>query len=364
MKYILSSFGLNNPYIVSDVPDHAVYPIGIEGDDFIDLDYSILLAGTSFLFDKAALEYLTAEQSRLPFIKPLIHSINKLAEEGFLETFDGKAILGEHIEQVKEKTELLCENVEAWIGPVRSQWKVLKDDRDLFLEKFGSKERKAINEHHFSVTNAVIKIDGSLNLTLLKELIKLVDSKRRNFTSKEREYLKEIVRPLVCHTVLQDLTRYKTGGAVLDWEDSEPYYQRLYVSRWENDEDRILAKHTQSLFNISLPELKPKGVNDVIKFIRNNHNVRYLREDIINILQNGEKFDLTLGKKITKEVLDSQLANKKKMKKFRYLGAFLSFIPGGSLLTEAAIEGANIVSEDLIEKKLGSNHRWFYSLIE
>jgi hypothetical protein len=123
MKYILSSFGINNPYIVADIPDDAVYPIGLEGDDFIDLDYSLLLAGTSFLFDEKALEYLTVEQSRLSFLSPLVNSIVRLKQEGLLETFDGKAIVEQNLDKILEKTERLCEDVVGWLGPVRSQWK-------------------------------------------------------------------------------------------------------------------------------------------------------------------------------------------------------------------------------------------------
>ncbi|MCC6910339.1 MAG: hypothetical protein IT430_20585 [Phycisphaerales bacterium] len=365
MKYILSSFGLNNPYIVGEVPDHAVYPIGLEGDDYIDLDYSLLLAGTGFLFDQGSLEYMEHEQRRLRFLVPLVQSIRRLKEEGFLDLFDGKAIVEQSAEQIRSKTETLCDDVIGWLSPVRSQWQVLKADRETFLKKFGTAEKRQLNEQHFSVANAVVRIDGKLNPVLLREVNGLINSRRRQFTGKEAEYVKEVLRPLVCHAVIQDLMRFKTGGAILDWDDSRPYYERLYAARWEKGDDHLLAYHARSLFTLALPELRPRNVEAVIKFIRNNRNVADLRADIADILARGEKFDAALGKRIVNEALKSELAVKRKMKKYRLLGAVLSvFMPGGSLLTEAAVEGATTIGEDAIEGAFGRPHRWFYSLGE
>lgn len=363
MRYLLSSYGLGNPYIVTDIPDHAVYPIGVEGQDFIDLDYSLLLVGTGFLFDQQALDYLLAQRSRLRFLAPLVESILKLKAEGLLEAFDGKAIIEQNIHKIRDKTERLCEDILGWLGPVRAQWSVLKADRETFLQKFGSQEKRAINEQHFSVVNAAMKIDGALNPTLVSAITKIINSKRKTFNAKEAIYVKEVLRPLVCHTVIQDLFRCKTKGAVLDWDDSQPYYERLYAARWESQEDHLLAYHARSLFTLSLPQLRPNNVDGVIRFIRNNKNVESLRADITGILARGEKFDAELGRRLLAEVLEHELGVKRKMKRFRFLGALASvFVPGGSLLTEAAVEGASMVGEDAVEAALGRAHRWLYSL--
>lgn len=363
MRYILSSYGVNNPYIVADIPDHAVYPIGIEGNDFIDLDYSLLLVGTGFFFDQAALDYLEAQSERTPFLKPMLSSIQRLKQEGFLETFDGRQIVEKHKNEIVQKTERLCEDVSGWIGPVRSQWNVLRETREEFLKKFGTKEKQAINAHHFAVANAVLKIDGSLNPTLLQEINRLIDSRRTFFSSKEADYVREVLRPLVSHIVIQDLLRYKTAGSVLDWEDSQPYYEKLYTSRWDQDPDRLLAYRASMMFSFSLPELRPKSVDAVVKFIRNNRNVLALRADVTEILGRGEKFDAELGRRIASELLKAELAVKKKMKGFRLLGAALGMIvPGGSLVTEAVVEGGTLVGEDAVEGAFDRPHRWFYSL--
>lgn len=363
IKYVLSSFGLHNPYIVAATPDHAVYPVGVEGDDFVDLDYSLLLVGTGFLFDASALDFLRDEQRRLPFLAPLVSTVLRLKSEGLLETFDGDRLVAENRSQIIAKTELLCEDISGWLGPVRAQWSVLKEDRAAFLQRFGTPERREINEQHFAVANAVVRISGSLDPVLLREITRLIDSRRKTFTSVELTYVKEVLRPLVCHTVIQDLVRFKTGGAILDWDDSQPYYERLYAARWERDDERLLANGAKGLFAFSLPELRPKSVDAVIRFVRNNRAVRGLREDIAAVLARGDKFDVELGKRIVAEVLESELANKRRMKRFRFLGAAASlFVPGGSLLTEAAVEGAGHVVEDATESVLQRPHRWFYSL--
>ncbi len=365
MKYILSSYGVNNPYLVADIPDHAVYPIGIEGDDFVDLDYSSLLLGEGFIFDSTSFEYLQEQVARIPFIQPVIHSIERLRAEGLLEMVNVAEIVAQNLDSILSKTEALCEDIPGWLGPVRSQWKFLKSDRDNFLEKFGTNEKREINSHHFSVINAVTKIDGKLNSKLLNEISGLVESRRTTFGKLEKELIKEVIRPLVCHTVIQDLVRYKTSGSILDWDDSQPYYQRLYQSRWDEDVERQLAAGAQNLFEFSLPELRPKNVDGLIKFIRDDRNVSALRADIVGILDNGEKIDQSLGRKIVEEILNSELSNRKKLKKFRFLGAAVSlFVPGGSLLTEAAVEAVTMIAEDEAAGLLTKNHRWFYSLRE
>jgi len=365
VKYVLSSFGLNNPYVVAEIPDHAVYPIGVEGDDFIDLDYTLLLAGTGFHFDLRALEYMRGECGRLRFLQPLLSSLDRLRQEGLLETYDGASIIAEHRERIAKKVELLCEDVLGWLSPVRAQWRVLRADRDLFLKKFGDPQRRAINEHHFAVVNAVLTLDGSLNQTLLRTLTGLIESRRRNFSSKEADQLKSVLRPLVCHTVIQDLIRFKTGAAILDWDDSQPYYERLYATRWEADDERRLATQARNLFEFALPELRPRTLDAVIRFIRDNRNVRALRNDVAAALSAGEKFDASLGRRIVKEVLEAELTIQKRMRKYRFLGAAATvLIPGASLLTEAAVEGAAMLGEEAVEGGFDRPHRWFYSLRE
>jgi hypothetical protein len=155
------------------------------------------------------------------------------------------------------------------------------------------------------------------------------------------------------------------GGSILDWDDSQPYYERLYSTRWEKDDERLLAQGARNLFSFSLPELRPRNVDAVIRFIRKNRNVQDLRADIASLLARGEKFDATLGTRIVSEVLESELVSKKKLRRFRLLGAAASvLIPGGSLVTEAAIEAASVGGEEVAERSLKRSHRWLYSLRE
>ena len=127
-----------------------------------------------------------------------------------------------HRKEIVAKTEVLVEDVLGWLGPVRSQWEVLRADREDFVRNFGTSEKKTVNENHFTVVNASIRLEGKVDPKLVERMTALVESRRTRFSAEESKLLKEVLRPLVCHTVIQDLLRYKTGASVLDWKTVSP----------------------------------------------------------------------------------------------------------------------------------------------
>ena len=365
MKYVLSSFGINNPYIVTDLPDHSVYPVAVEGPGFLDLDYSLLMAGTRFLFDQGALRYLQAKQERLSFLTPLLESVARLKEEGLLEWFDEGAIVARDRDHICAKTERMCEDIPGWLGIIRSQWRAMAADREGFMRRFGTTASRHLNEHHFAIVNAVVRIDGGINATLLHDISALVESERCAFSSSELDYIKEVLRPIVCHTIIHDLVRYATEASVLDWDYSQPYYAHLYAARSDFDTDGRLAEQAKTLFTLALPELRPKNIDAVIRFIRCDENVRGLREDVADLLRRGEKINDALGRILIEQVLRAELVTKRRLRRFRFLGSLVSMlVPGGSLLTEAAVQAGTMTIDGAVEKHLKPAHRWLYALVE
>lgn len=365
MKYLLSSYGLNNPYMSAPLADHAVYPIGTEIENVIDLDYSTLLVGNGYFLDQSCTDYLAEHSSRLPFLGAMRESINVLKQEGLLTIFDGKAIIQDNLQGISDKTERLCEDWQGWLSVTRSQWSILRKDRESFVDKFGDPDRALINRYHNSAINASFRKFGELNENYAKEICEIIESNRNRLTIDEIQIVKEVIRPLVCHTVIQDLFRFKTSSSVLDWDDSQGHYEKLYHARWDGkDEDRVLASTSRSLFNFALPQLKPKSVRDVVKFVNEDKSVVSLRRDIVDLLNEGVAFDSELGARLLEETFRKDLANQKKMKRVRWFGAIAGvFAPGSSILTEAAVEGGLGLAEDGMEGAMGKKHRWLYSLI-
>lgn len=366
MKYLLSSYGLNNPYLSAPLADHAVYPIGTETAGSIDLDYSTLLVGNGYCLDQACVDYLDEHASRLPFLKAMRESIVVLRKEGLLETFDGSALITANLEAITRKVERLCDDWQGWLSATRQQWRILRRDRDDFVKKYGSTERLLLNQYHNSAVNTSFRKFGRFNEEYVISVCSLIESNKQRLKVNEIEIVKEVIRPLVCHTVIQDLFRYKNDCSVLDWDDSQMHYEMLYHARWDgNDEERILAASSKSLFKFSLPELKPRSVQKVVDFVRDDKAVVSLRKDIVSLLDEGVAFDSALGAKLIEETFRSDLINQKKMKKIRWLGTIVgAIIPGTSIATEAAVEAALGAAEDGVEGRLSKKHRWVYSLID
>ncbi len=365
LQYYLSAFGINNPYIECGLPDHAIYPVGCEVGESIDIDYTSLLLGESFIIEKQALDYIEINKDRLPFLELMFNSLKRLKEEELLDVIDSKPIIEQHKYEIIKKTDALCEDVDSWLRAIRFQWGVLKKDRDKFVTKFGTDEKQDLNSVHFTVANAVFKKEGFLNFDEINRVSKLVTSNRHRFNVEEREYLIEILKPLVAHTVIQDLMRYKTGALVLDWDDSTPFYQNLYKARWDTDknQDQLLFE-AKNLFDVHLPHLKPRNIEQVIRFVRDNKNVRSLRNDILHTLKNGEKINKEWISKYLSHVIKANLQKDKKMRKIRFGGSVAGLlIPGASLLTEALTEFGIAATEDQIEKLKQPSHHWLYALL-
>ncbi|MEM1050630.1 MAG: hypothetical protein AAGI28_00910 [Pseudomonadota bacterium] len=365
MKYLLSSYGLNNPYLSAPLADHAVYPIGTEIAGAIDLDYSTLLVGNGYRLDQSCVDYLDEHAQRLPFLQNMRDSISILREEGLLDTFDGAALIAENLDAIIHKTERLCEDWKGWLSVTRQQWRILKKDRDDFVKNYGSAERSLLNQYHNSAINSSFRKYGEFNEEFIISVCSLIESDRYRLKTAEVEIVKEVIRPLVCHTVIQDLFRFKTRCSVLDWDDSQGHYEKLYHARWDGkDEERKLAASSRNLFSFSIPQLKPKNIRNVVQFVRDDKAVLSLRKDIVSLLDEGVAFDSALGTRLVEETLRKDLGNQKKMKKVRWIGAIVGvFIPGGSIGTEAAVEGGLGAAEEGAEGLLSKKHRWLYSLI-
>ena len=365
MKYYLSTFGLGNPFIVCDLPDHAVYPVGTTVENAVDLDYTALLIGTGFIIDSHAYDYILANCDRLLFLKLMAHSLSRLKQEGLLDTLDVGQMIENNKESIIEKTELLSRDCDSWLEAVRNQWRVLQEDREEFVKRFGTQEKLRLNSYHFTVANAIFKRYGKFDEIKINEISHIINSKRSRFTAEQKNCIVEATKPLIAHTVIQDLVRFKTGSLVLDWDDSGPFYSNLYKARWDKDKyEGKLLFGARNLLDVHLPHLRPQNIDGVIRFIRDEKNVTSLRHDIIAALQNGESVDARWITKYLTQVLRADLSKESKMRKIRFGGALLGLvIPGVSLATEASIEAGKFVGEELVSKLITPKKHWLYALL-
>jgi len=350
MEFYLSSFGLHNPFITSELPEHGVYPIGIDSEIGIDLDYTSLLLGNKYYIDKYAYDYIIDSQNT-NFLSPMAITLKTLNNEGYLELIDVKEIIKSNNQKVENMVNSLSKDYLTWLEIIRNHWKIIKDYYIEFHMLYGTKEKSQINTAFFPVYNYLSEIGQSDNTKKYNELIKIYESSRKNFKSTEIEEIIQISKPLLGQVVINDLIHDNLGSPILNWNDSRPYYDKLEEFRWRNSQSEIdLVKEAKKLFEVVVPTLKPNNIKEVIKFISNKKAVKSLRYELKLCLENNEHVSKDWLINYQKEILSNNLATSKKLKRFRWIGAAIgTFVPGSSLLQEALIEVGSIAAEDGIE---------------
>lgn len=367
MKFYLASFGTHNPYIKLKLPEHGIYPISNSSGKNIDLDYTSLLLGQEYVIDKDVYEYVV--HSEKEYLKSMAYSLVFLKKEGFLKIIDVGMIIKANEPQLNKKVEVLTDNHSLWLEIVQSQWKNLKDEFQIFHNRFGSPEMEYINTSHYPILNYLESIGESDNTKKRDDLIQLIESKKTIVSARQREQLKEVFKPLVGQILINDLVRSELNLPVLDWLDNEPYYSSLDNFRWkdEKNEEINLQKTNKILFDFLIPELKPQSVEQVVKFIKSDSAVSSLRNELWDFLKNNpsNNIDNKWHAEFLSKVLSNEISVKKRSKFYRWIGAVAGLlIPGSSMLTEIALEAGQNFSEDIIENQSLGHYKWYYTLQE
>ena len=134
MEFFLSSFGLHNPYIVTKLPEHAIFPISNDCKNGLDLDYTSLLLGKRYYIDKDAFEYICYSEKE--FLKPMSSTLSFLKEEGLVEIIDVAKLVSTHLEDLKSKVETLSRNTQMWLPVIKQQWMKVKNEYKEFQTTF------------------------------------------------------------------------------------------------------------------------------------------------------------------------------------------------------------------------------------
>lgn len=367
MRYLLATFGVGNPDIHLELPDHAVYPVATETGAGLDLDYTALLVGNSFVIDRASLDYIEEHVERLPFLRTMRTSLRKLRAEGILEVFDGPELIRVNSQSIGAKTDFLLEQFDPWLEAMRIQWADLKADRERFIAKYGASS-STTTAGHFTVANALYKRTGLIDRERTQAISDRILDADRPLGDEDLDLLRDAARPLITHIVIQDLFRYATSSLVLDWDDSAKYYDNLYRSRWEVDigAERDIFMAARKIFDVTLPRLRPNNVDAVIKFIRGRKNVSSLRSTIICCLGAGEEFDVKWAAEYLAELIRAELVQKRKMRRLRFSASAAGLaLPGGSLAVDLLAELGTSAAERAADAAMppASKPYWLYALL-
>lgn len=125
-----------------------------------------------------------------------------------------------------------------------------------------------------------------------------------------------------------------------------------------------LRDQVQRLMDLIVPELRPQNIEAVIDFVREKRAVVSLRQEFFSLFRSGEEVSVEWYQRYINEVLRSELADKNRGRRIRWLGAVAGALaPGSGIVSELAADMA-IAG---IEKGLGDRDiscRWLYALLE
>lgn len=364
MEFYLASFGTHNPFTSLMLPEHAIYPISKDSRNGLDLDYTSLLLGNKYYIDEEAFNYILDE--RKTFLLPMAGTLRFLFKEGYLELINTKAIVQANESAIKEKVELLSQNTDVWLRIIRAQWRGVKEDYVDFHLKYGSPDKSALNTGLYPVLNYLHQIGENDNHDKYREIVSLIESRRKNLSVIDKKYITEISKPLLSQIIINELIQKKAACPVLDWEDNDAYYRQFSFYSWDNETtlERNIFSNSRKIFEYITPDLLPQSIEDVVKFINKRGAVSSLRKQIITDIQNGVEVNEEWYRKFINEVFAQDFSTKKKMKIFKWVGAFAGlFIPGSTIVADAAKEIGQTVTEDTVENLVASDRFiWYYTL--
>lgn len=362
MQFFFSTVGLHNPCLSIDLPEHMAYPISQQVRNGLDLDYTALLLGKKFIIDKTAYNRIT--EGDRSFLHPMGNTLLKLNQNELLKIIDMGAIISRNNEKIMNKVDLLLENPLMWIDDLRSQWRIVKLEFQQFQNNFGSSSMYQQNIGHFGVENWLGEIGESDNNELRTKIINILESKRKKLSKQEIDCLRGTLKFIIAQVLCTDLLRYEIGVPFLNWDDAQPYYDRLYATRWDNiEQESAIVRQARILFNFIIPELKPNNIDEVIRFVSDNKAVESMRSELFDRVEKGEDVSKKWFTEYINQAFKHELVTQNRVRKFRWLGSIAGLLlPGASLFQETLIEAGSYAAEHEIEKADNTSFHWYYAL--
>lgn len=358
ISYALIANGQHNPFLATPLPEHMIYPISQQCDEGLDLDYSALILGKNFIVDSAV--YEDVMHSRKSYLAPMQKTFIELKASDLLKCEDYSVYFLEKKDKIVHMTNILLENVEAWLELERQQWKSLKGELSEFQNKYGSQSMKAINLSNIGIESWLARTDQIYNVELRNSLYELFEGKK-DIGQVGVENAKGALQFIVAQIVMSDLIYSSTKSSILDWDDSKGMYERLFSMKWENTEVEVeLQQQSYKLFNFVMPSLKPNNAEQLAKFMSNNKAVLSLRKTLMELIEEGVSVDSEWMKEYINEIMKADIATQKKSARFQLFGMLMSVLPV-SWGTGVAISGGTGLADKILFHK-ASKYEWYYAL--
>ncbi len=167
---------------------------------------------------------------------------------------------------------------------------------------------------------------------------------------------------------MNDLLRQWLEAPFLDWDDAKGFHDRLRIAQWSEFDNSgapsdQMAAQSRCLFQTIIPELLPKRIEDVVRFLRKRRAVRSLREELWNCLRSGENVSKEWMLRFHEEATKAQIRAEDRGRVIKWIGRAASLIlPGFGLVSDVILSAAEDGADKGSERASRARFDWYYVL--
>ena len=303
-------------------------------------------------------------------------SIRALEGEGLLEVRDYGAIAQQYREVVTERTEFLLENIDIWRKPASTQWQVYLKLLEPLLDQYRGHCDVEIERLHFGVYCYLRSQSPKIRIEEGRKLNAFVQSKAKLRSNSERQLLRDLIRPLLQHAILNMLMREDLDAPFMDSDDLYVHYNSVGRLQIRPPKDPLLGQVpnlSREAFSVAIPDLRPAKIQDFIAFLKTDQARRSFREEMLRIAKAGKRPDEKWASALRDSAARALLTQEKRAKIIRWFLLPLKVlpIPGWVVIDEFAIRAAEIIGEKAIDRvaetineRPAKAFKWYYTLLE
>jgi len=375
------SFGLHLPGIACPLQEQNVHPLCTITSEGLDLDYSVLMAFDKLIIDEAARAHVF-ERSR-GYLRPMRDTLLALEGEDFTRVVDFGEAAKRHEATILERADALLEDIDAWRKSAADHWRLYQPILQPLLDQYKGYCDLDQERLHFGVYCYLRRQSDRINISEGLRLNKFVSSRAKLRNNSDRELLRDLIRPLMQHAILNILLREDLESPFLDWDDLSIFYGAIGRRQIHGDRKSLgeVGVRSREAFTTAIPELRPKTVREFIEFKRVNHATKTFREELQRATRNGEKLDQRWAARVRNEATKALLTQRKNVRRLRWMLLPLKLVPipgahligevAGELVGEAIVKAGEASAESVLHESAEhayerpvNKFEWYYALLQ
>ncbi len=362
-KIILPTYGAHIPEIPDGIHKPTwIIPPSLMSSHGLEFDISPLLVCDRLIIDDHAHEYI--KHSDYPFLMGMRNTVRALVDEGFIETKNYASIARLHANDLAKATDRAMRDPLDWKEQLlvfMRWWDRMQPALRCGMKSIYDPDTTPVA---LGIYCYLIRAQGAVNPSEVVRLTKLLHSRKKRWSVKEKQELIAITRPYISYLHLNVALRTKLQCPVLDWDGMSAFYECWYQQTLRavdrsamRRQDRI--EKAKELFSISLPNIRPKTPLQIVKLLK-DRRIKDLRRIIYDAARTGKPLTRDWGEKALIAALQAheRIEGTRRIK--AWIARGLAAIP---FLSLPAALGDGLI--DAIQAyRAKREYKWLYALLD